>query len=203
MASTALLGQSHALCGRSELTSRSASTGVVNIYESSEIASQTGYDENLGLLPITPKPLRELMNLTTSVSTMAFNHDAQILAIGSDKKKDAFRMVSRRLAASFSANPAADPPPVRHGVLQLANIIDAAGHGHRGRLFRRERVCRDWEYKGQGLVVWPQALQGDVGRVVAWMAGSYRYSQRKQATLASSDQRHAANLYTQSEKGHD
>lgn len=101
MASTALWGESSEVRGESELTSNSASTGVVNIYESSEIASQTGYDENIGLLPITPKPLRELMNLTTSVSTMAFNHDAQILAIGSDKKKDAFRMVSWHVSLSF------------------------------------------------------------------------------------------------------
>jgi U3 small nucleolar RNA-associated protein 18 len=79
---------------RHRADSCSASTGVVNIYETSEIASHVGSDENLGLLPVTPKPLRELMNLTTSVSTMAFNHDAQILAIASDKKKDAFRMVS-------------------------------------------------------------------------------------------------------------
>lgn len=44
------------------------------------------------------------MNLTTSVSTLAFNHDAQIMAIGSDKKKDAFRMVSivLTIAAGYS-----------------------------------------------------------------------------------------------------
>ena len=79
------------------LINPSASTGVVNIYETSEIASHSGFDENIGLLPVTPKPLRELMNLTTSVSTMTFNHDAQILAIASDKKKDAFRMVCTSL----------------------------------------------------------------------------------------------------------
>jgi hypothetical protein len=81
----------------------SATTGVVNVYDTSDIASQTGYDQDIGLLPITPKPMRELMNLTTSVSTLAFNHDAQIMAIGSDKKKDAFRMVSIVLSIAVNS----------------------------------------------------------------------------------------------------
>ena len=131
--------------GRPRLTLLSASTGVVNIYETSEIASHAGSDENLGLLPVTPKPLRELMNLTTSVSTMTFNHDAQILAIASDKKKDAFRMVSGCSIALqwHSPDPPTDPLAIRHCVLQLANIIDAARHRDRRRLFRGKRVRGD------------------------------------------------------------
>ena len=34
------------------------------------------------------------MNLTTEITSIAFNHDAQMMAISSSKKKDAFRMVS-------------------------------------------------------------------------------------------------------------
>ncbi|KAJ9126151.1 hypothetical protein QFC24_002424 [Naganishia onofrii] len=87
-----------------------ATTGVVNVYDTSDIASQTGYDQDIGLLPITPKPMRELMNLTTSVSTLAFNHDAQIMAIGSDKKKDAFRMIHLPSATAFSNWPTSSTP---------------------------------------------------------------------------------------------
>ncbi|KAJ9110858.1 hypothetical protein QFC19_001367 [Naganishia cerealis] len=87
-----------------------ATTGVVNVYDTSEIASQSGYEQDIGLLPITPKPMRELMNLTTSVSTLAFNHDAQIMAIGSDKKKDAFRMIHLPSATAFSNWPTSSTP---------------------------------------------------------------------------------------------
>ena len=94
---------------------------------------------------------------------MAFNHDAQILAIGSDKKKDAFRMVSRGRHGSVLGSPvSSDPSSFRNRILQLADIVDAARHGHRRRLFRRERVCRDRKHERKGLVVWPQALQRDV-----------------------------------------
>ena len=40
-----------------------------------------------------PKPLRTLENLTTSITSLRFNHDSQLLAIASSAKKDQMRMV--------------------------------------------------------------------------------------------------------------
>ncbi|CAG8822715.1 11595_t:CDS:2, partial [Racocetra persica] len=40
-----------------------------------------------------PKPLKSIMNLTTSVHDMKFNHDAQILGISSHSKKNQLKMV--------------------------------------------------------------------------------------------------------------
>jgi len=38
--------------------------------------------------------VKSLGHLTTSISTLKFNHDAQILAMASKEKKDAMRLVS-------------------------------------------------------------------------------------------------------------
>ena len=42
----------------------------------------------------TPKLVKALGHLTTPVSTLRFNHDAQLLAMASKDKKDAMRLVS-------------------------------------------------------------------------------------------------------------
>ena len=41
----------------------------------------------------TPKLIKALGHLTTPISTLRFNHDAQILAMASKDKKDAMRLV--------------------------------------------------------------------------------------------------------------
>ena len=41
----------------------------------------------------TPKLVKALGHLTTPISTLRFNHDAQILAMASKDKKDAMRLV--------------------------------------------------------------------------------------------------------------
>ena len=51
-----------------------------------------------------PKPLKPIGNLTTAISTLRFNHDAQLLAIASNIKKDQLRMVrhhSVRVVCTF------------------------------------------------------------------------------------------------------
>jgi len=44
----------------------------------------------------TPLPQRALLNLTTSISTLRFNNDGQILAFGSRFKRDSLRLVRGR-----------------------------------------------------------------------------------------------------------
>lgn len=59
-------------------------SGLVNIY---------GEDASLSTSLSTPKPLKTLQNLTTSISTLRFNHDSQLLAVASSVKKDQMRLV--------------------------------------------------------------------------------------------------------------
>ncbi|KAG0199933.1 U3 small nucleolar RNA-associated protein 18 [Mortierella sp. GBA30] len=56
-------------------------SGIVNIYDRTCLASRN------------PKALRAIGNLTTSIHTMRFNHDSQILAISSKGRKDQLRLV--------------------------------------------------------------------------------------------------------------
>ena len=49
----------------------------------------------------TPKLVKALGHLTTPISTLRFNHDAQILAMASKDKKDAMRLVGHLFFFSF------------------------------------------------------------------------------------------------------
>ncbi|CAG8499003.1 16922_t:CDS:2 [Gigaspora rosea] len=50
------------------------------------------YDETCLALP-NPKTLKSIMNLTTNVHDMKFNHDSQILGISSHSKKNQLKLV--------------------------------------------------------------------------------------------------------------
>jgi len=85
----------------------SSSTGVVNVYDAHDLSSSVNQsiDHSSGLFAgASPKPIRELLNLTTEVTNVTFNHDAQMMAISSSKKKDAFRMVSNTQTERSSQN---------------------------------------------------------------------------------------------------
>ena len=65
-----------------------SNTGFVNLYGSDSFSSDS-FNSNAN-----PKPVKTIGNLTTAISTLRFNHDAQILAVASKEKKDSMRMVS-------------------------------------------------------------------------------------------------------------
>ena len=59
-----------------------SSTGVVNLYETETCLSS-----------FEPKPLRAIMNLTTSCTATKFNSSSEILAIASDQADKAVKLV--------------------------------------------------------------------------------------------------------------
>ena len=68
-------------------------TGLVSTY---------GEDANISSLSSSPRTLKTLQNLTTSISTLRFNHDSQLLAIASNVKKDQMRLVSLHTSVMLS-----------------------------------------------------------------------------------------------------
>jgi len=67
---------------------RRSDAGVVNLYSLADAMASP-----------TPAPQRALLNLTTSISTLRFNSDGQILAFGSRFKRDSLRLVRGRWMA--------------------------------------------------------------------------------------------------------
>ena len=61
-------------------------------------------------LPAAPRPLRALMNLTTSIDTLCFSPDSQMLAIGSRMKKDSLRLLHLPSMTVFPNWPTARTP---------------------------------------------------------------------------------------------
>eukprot|EP00126_Sphaerothecum_destruens_P005927 Sdes_comp19117_c0_seq1m9827 len=72
--------------------------GVVNVYNSE------------CLLESKPKPLKAIMNLTTGIHQMKFNHDGQILSIFSRKKKEALKLVHIPSLTVFQNWPSSNTP---------------------------------------------------------------------------------------------
>jgi len=73
-----------------------SSSGIVNIYDS------TSYSLSPSETSKTPKPIKSIGNLTTAISSLKFNHDAQLLAMASGEKKDSMRLVRFSLSLSLS-----------------------------------------------------------------------------------------------------
>jgi U3 small nucleolar RNA-associated protein 18 len=60
--------------------------------------------------PLATRPLKSLMNLTTTIDSLAFNADTQILAMASRLKRDALRLVHLPSLTVFSNWPTARSP---------------------------------------------------------------------------------------------
>ncbi|KAI9008231.1 WD40-repeat-containing domain protein [Gaertneriomyces semiglobifer] len=68
--------------GYNGLIATGSDTGVVNIYQTSSAMASSA-----------PKPQKTILNLTTSISSLRFSPDSQILALASMDKKDAMRLL--------------------------------------------------------------------------------------------------------------
>lgn len=89
-------------CGKATTNSYTAvgsQTGIVNVYDDSQWCSDA--DEQSRVSKAERQPLKTIENLTTSVTTMKFNPDAQILAIASDAKKDQLKLVCQHHSTRF------------------------------------------------------------------------------------------------------
>ncbi|XP_053309006.1 U3 small nucleolar RNA-associated protein 18 homolog [Spea bombifrons] len=75
-------GTTIALSGDGRYLACGSNTGVVNIYNSEDCLQTTA-----------PKPLKTVMNLVTSASTMVFNSKTEILAVASNKMDDAVKLI--------------------------------------------------------------------------------------------------------------
>lgn len=86
-----------------------SASGVVNLYDHQAPQRHSLATGNMKR-PSSHKPLKELMNLTTTIDSLAFSHDSQILAMGSRMKKDAMRLVHLPSMTVFSNWPTSRSP---------------------------------------------------------------------------------------------
>ncbi|KAJ7746592.1 WD40-repeat-containing domain protein [Mycena metata] len=82
-----------------------SNTGLVNVYGSDSF--QHGETTSFAA---QPKPVKTLGHLTTPISTLRFNHDAQVMAVASREKKDALRLIHLPTLTAFSNWPTSSTP---------------------------------------------------------------------------------------------
>ena len=73
---------------------------IVNIYDRSVFAPETTH----------PKPIKTVENLITSISSLVFNPDGQLLCIASRAKRDALRLVHLPSGSVYSNWPTSGTP---------------------------------------------------------------------------------------------
>eukprot|EP00879_Flechtneria_rotunda_P019216 GHRR01020177.1.p1 GENE.GHRR01020177.1~~GHRR01020177.1.p1 ORF type:complete len:484 (+),score=161.27 GHRR01020177.1:607-2058(+) len=66
--------------------------------------------DSFGIQQAAALPLKALMNLTTTIDTLAFNHDSQLLLLGSRLKKDSLRLVHLPSLTVYSNWPTSRSP---------------------------------------------------------------------------------------------
>jgi len=89
-----------------------SSSGFVNVYDSDSFAvhhNNEFYSSNDSVTG-APKLIKALGHLTTPISTLKFNHDAQMLAMASKDKKDAMRLIHLPSLTSFGNWPTSSTP---------------------------------------------------------------------------------------------
>lgn len=78
------------------MTAVGAESGVVNLYEDSDVLGRVEREGGLALArhaSTALPPTKALTHLTTTVDSLAFNHDGQLLAMASKWDRDALRVV--------------------------------------------------------------------------------------------------------------
>ncbi|MQM22623.1 hypothetical protein Taro_055678, partial [Colocasia esculenta] len=90
-----LVGSALCTSSDSSLFAAGSSSGIVNVYKREEFIAGKR------------KPLKTIENLTTNVDFLKFNHDSQILALGSCMKKNSLKLVHLPSYTVFSNWPAA------------------------------------------------------------------------------------------------
>lgn len=85
-------------------------TGIVNVYDPSRAFPETAASTSEAQRNQVRKPLRSIMNLTTSISTMTFNPTSSILALASREKRDSLKLVHLPSLTVFSNWPTAGTP---------------------------------------------------------------------------------------------
>ncbi|KAJ8703330.1 U3 snoRNP protein [Pleurotus ostreatus] len=98
-----------------------SNTGLVNVYGSDALAPSP----NRAATSSNPKPHKTLGQLVTSVTSLRFNRDGQILAMASREKKDALRLVHAHSLTAFANWPTASTP-----LGHVTSIDFSAGNDH-------------------------------------------------------------------------
>ncbi|KAK2464873.1 hypothetical protein APHAL10511_002949 [Amanita phalloides] len=80
-----------------------STSGFVNMYGADSFSTNSELGSN-------PKPIKSIANLITPISALRFNHDAQLLAIASQEKKDAMRLIHLPSLTSFANWPTSSTP---------------------------------------------------------------------------------------------
>lgn len=89
--------------------SHRSKAGVVNVYESQK-AFATAPSSSLFAVGAALIPEKALMQLTTPISHLAFNHDNQMLSMSSRAAKDALRLVHLPTCTAFQNWPTSGTP---------------------------------------------------------------------------------------------
>ncbi|KAF8168533.1 WD40-repeat-containing domain protein [Crassisporium funariophilum] len=88
-----------------------SSSGFVNVYGSDSFSIPDALSTTFSSSSSNnPKLVKALGHLTTPISTLRFNHDAQILAMASKEKKDALRLVHLPSLTAFGNWPTSSTP---------------------------------------------------------------------------------------------
>ncbi|XP_036985525.2 U3 small nucleolar RNA-associated protein 18 homolog [Artibeus jamaicensis] len=103
-----LYGLSIATSRNGQYVACGSNCGVVNIYSQDSCLQETN-----------PKPIKAIMNLVTGVSSLAFNPTSEILAIASEKMKEAVRLVHLPSCTVFS-----NFPVIKKKNISLVHTVD-------------------------------------------------------------------------------
>jgi len=97
-------GTSMAVSPSGHIIASGSKNGIVNLYKGEDIANSTAMGAAMVL------PVKSLPHLTTTVDTLSFSGDGQILAMSSRMKKESLRLIHMPSMTAFSNWPTSKSP---------------------------------------------------------------------------------------------
>ncbi len=142
-------GTSRTMSGCADWLAIGSNTGLVNVYESDSFAKNREGQ---------PNTRKTLGNLTTAISSMTFNHDAQLMAIASKEKKDSMKLVSILILNNYVSDVCLDPLPIPNCLWKLAHVKYACRPCYDHRFFPQKRLSCYREHERKGVTVSSEGL---------------------------------------------
>lgn len=143
-----------------------STSGFVNVYGSDSFSVLNAERTFSTTTTDNPKLVKALGHLTTPISTLRFNHDAQLLAMASKDKKDSMRLVSCLLLSStcisyflLTALPFTGASAISNSFRELAHIKYATGTRNSCRFLGTQRVYCYWKHSREGTPLSSQGLR--------------------------------------------
>ncbi|ORX39627.1 WD40-repeat-containing domain protein [Kockovaella imperatae] len=109
-------------------TAVGSSTGIVNLYESSDLRGKSSHND--ALQHLSPEPFKSLEHLTTPITSLAFHPSSELLVTASDSKRNRLKLYHLASGSAYGNWPTQTTPLGRINAMAFSSGGDYLATGN-------------------------------------------------------------------------